>query len=380
MTALSFAWVDADGGDPPWVHVTLTPTRVRASVLSAGKSVSTKPIEKKSTTGAGTMTVEPGPYNCTVKFGDPVDGRYTGAGWISKTPITIAGSAMDLRDALQAAQVTPPPNWVAVLGEMELMPKAVADATYAPRTGTVMYVTVRLGNEPRPYSDNVVFWIGGSTQPINMMTGDVWFSEPPPPEPPALPQNIVSAFAFAEGAGNATSAIGSYSLTPSGASWGGGSAAGPFVGALGTGAESNWWVSMDVRVTAFQPSDFACLLYVPADQLWMDYDPSGMLNVWAGGGVTVASALTPGVTKNITVAHTGGTTAGSNTTRVYINGELAATQTHSEAFNPANWAGAVQIGKGAGDYDHNGTIDNLRFGAGTITDAEAAAVAVTPVA
>lgn len=43
-------------------------------------------------------------------------------------------------------------------------------------TEVVYYVRVVTGNEPRPERASMVFWIGGTTEPVNMETGDVWMA------------------------------------------------------------------------------------------------------------------------------------------------------------------------------------------------------------
>ena len=96
---LSYSWVDADGGTPPWVHITLIPTP-RPAATKAAATVAPNPIDLYSKTGAGHRHVEPGDYRCKVTFGDPATLRYDGAGWVNYTPISIATDT-DLREALE---------------------------------------------------------------------------------------------------------------------------------------------------------------------------------------------------------------------------------------------------------------------------------------
>lgn len=38
----------------------------------------------------------------------------------------------------------------------------------------IQAVAVSTGSEARPTTTAVVFWVGGSTQPTNMVDGDIW--------------------------------------------------------------------------------------------------------------------------------------------------------------------------------------------------------------
>lgn len=56
---------------------------------------------------------------------------------------------------------------------------------------TLSTVAVTTGNEPRPATPTV-FWIGGITQPINMILGDIWFGleDPQDTTAPSTPANL----------------------------------------------------------------------------------------------------------------------------------------------------------------------------------------------
>ncbi len=57
--------------------------------------------------------------------------------------------------------------------------------------GGVMSVLVTTGSEPRPTADTVL-WLGGSSEPANMASGDLWFSptQPTDTEAPSEPTNL----------------------------------------------------------------------------------------------------------------------------------------------------------------------------------------------
>lgn len=67
------------------------------------------------------------------------------------------------------------------------------DLTNKPAT-SLATVSVSTGSEARPTATTVL-WVGGSTQPTNMATGDLWFSPNPPADTqaPTVPTNLQSS-------------------------------------------------------------------------------------------------------------------------------------------------------------------------------------------
>lgn len=70
------------------------------------------------------------------------------------------------------------------------------DLTNKPAAGTpgILTVAVTTGSETRPTATTVL-WIGGSTQPTNMATGDLWFlpTVPVDTQAPTAPSNVQSS-------------------------------------------------------------------------------------------------------------------------------------------------------------------------------------------
>lgn len=51
------------------------------------------------------------------------------------------------------------------------------NAATAALGASVKAVAVTTGSESRPITTGIVLWIGGETQPTNMVDGDLWFEE-----------------------------------------------------------------------------------------------------------------------------------------------------------------------------------------------------------
>lgn len=131
---------------------------------------------------SGSSVVLPLPFTVALVNGEAsVDITPSGAGWSWKVTYKLLGLPHETHYYLVPESVTPIPDTALVeVDPATLEPGAVPDAGWyayvdqlvAGRVGVVAVVT---GNEPRLPMD-AVFWVGGTTQPVNMAENtDIWF-------------------------------------------------------------------------------------------------------------------------------------------------------------------------------------------------------------
>lgn len=127
----------------------------------AGRTVltSSDPVAQRNAIGAGRSDVM-------------VAGAYTGAA----APAAHGHSKADvgLGSVDNTSDVNKP---VSVPQAAALASKADVAALSSLASSTLRFVDSVTGSEPRPSGAGRVVWIGGSTQPVNMADGDVWWGE-----------------------------------------------------------------------------------------------------------------------------------------------------------------------------------------------------------
>lgn len=105
----------------------------------------------------------------------------------SVTPVDY-GDLVDIDPKTLAPMAHPEAAWWVALQNI-LVPPTTPTTPTTPALPAVTSVKVITGAESRPASANLVFWIGGTVKPTNMIDGDIWVSPATVVTPPVDPED-----------------------------------------------------------------------------------------------------------------------------------------------------------------------------------------------